>query len=145
MAGLSARRREQHLGVDAVNAQSTPAEARADQRFVGGMRWRGSNATRPFAELRVEDEGVCLRLRSRVLRQVVGRWLPTTWILWSEIQEVRRIRGGMPLPGNAGLQFVRAGGDAGRLVFWCTNQTGDRVAELLSGRGVAVVDGGTVW
>jgi len=145
MACLSARRREQHLGVDAVNAQSTPRETHPEQRFVGGMRWRGSNATRPFAELRLEDGGVCLRLRSRVLRLVVGRWLPSTSIPWSEIQEVRRIRGGVPLPGNAGLQFMRAGGDTTRLVFWCAKQTRDRAAEALSGRGVAVVDGGTVW
>lgn len=120
------------------------AETRGEERFVGGMRWRGSNATLPFAELRLEGDGVCLRLRSRVLRKVVGRWLPSILIPWGEIQEVRRIRGLMPLLGNAGLQIMQAG-DAGRLVFWCTSKTQDRVAELLSGRGIAVVDGGTIW
>jgi hypothetical protein len=132
------------VGLDAMTAESA-VQGRRTRRFIGGMRWRGSNATWPFAELLLEDEGVCIRLRSPVLRRVIGRWFPSVAVPLGGLREVRRIRGGIPLPGNGGLEFVQVVEPSERLVFWCTKRVREEAAGLLSARGVVVVDGGKVW
>lgn len=127
-----------------MTAESAVQDRRV-HRFIGGMRWRGSNATWPFAELLLEDDGVCIQLRSPLLRQVIGRWFPRVAIQFSDLREVRRIRGGIRLPGNGGLEFIRQVEPGERLVFWCTKRVREEAAGLLSARGVVVVDGGKVW
>src|SRR5436190_5261501 len=67
-------------------------------RYIGGMRsplgrtlgW-GANATWPFAELRLEDGEVLVRLRSALLRRQLGRWFPTFRARVSETT-VERVR-----------------------------------------------------
>ena len=46
-------------------------------RFPGDRWWLGSNATWPLAELIVTDQRGVLRLRSSLLRRLLGRWFPT--------------------------------------------------------------------
>lgn len=87
-------------------------------RFVGGMRWRGSNASWPLAELLLEQGDVHIRLQSGVLRHGLGRWFPTAVMPCGDLQEVRRIRGGVPMQATvawrkeSSLSMVGRCGDA---------------------------------
>jgi hypothetical protein len=110
------------------------------------MRWRGSNATWPFAELVVDDDGLRLRLRARLLRTLLHRWLPTVQVRWPDVQDVRTIRGGFGrLPGNSGLEFVSSSLPPGRVVFWCTASGCDKLVAYLRERGIATTADGIVW
>jgi hypothetical protein len=89
--------------------------------FVGGMRWRSWNATRPLVRLRVSPDGVTASPRFDQLpftREVT--------LAWSEIRVVERVRGVIPFIGN-GIGFWS---DRGRLIFWASPEDSQKIADL---------------
>jgi hypothetical protein len=115
-------------------------------RFVGGMRWRGANASWPFAELVVSPNDVLVRLRSPWLRRLLGRWLPSVLVPWNEVEAVQTIRGGLPLPFNVGLRILGRGDQNRGVVFWCGSRTQCRqILDVFKGHRTPINDGGTVW
>ena len=116
------------------------------EHFVGGMRWRGANATWPFAVLTIDEQGVRVRLRSAILRRMLKRWVPDAVLRWTQIGRVERVRGAVPLPGNEGLRFViEAQDDSDRLVFWCAGRRRERAVTALRTHGAVITEDGTVW
>jgi hypothetical protein len=113
--------------------------------FIGGIRYGGSNASRPLAELVVHDQGVTIGLRWRFLSKLLGRWLPTLTVHWDDIDTVYSIRGAILLRDNVGIRFIRRGSDQRRFVFWCTRADRTALIEILTNVGVNVIDGGVVW
>src|SRR5438046_2457708 len=121
-------------------------DANRTPRFVGGMRWRGANATWPFAELVVSPNELLVRLRSPWLRRLLGPWFPGVSMPWNEIEAVQTVRGGLPLPLNLGLRILGRGDQGRHVVFWCGTRTQCRhILDVFSRHGTAILDGGIIW
>lgn len=115
-------------------------------RFVGGMRWRGSNGSWTFAELLVGHDVLVVRLRSPLLRRFLGHWLPSISMPWTEVRAVETVHGGLPLPFSHGLRIIGPTGGKRYVVFWCGSQTNCRqIVDALKQHNIDVTDNGTVW
>jgi hypothetical protein len=132
------------LDTGAVMGQLEPRHAPSG-RFVGGMRWRGSNASWPLAEMVVDRQGLTVQLRWRALRRLISKWLPSKRFLWGQIRAVERVRGAIPFPLNLGLTIVTEEPASHRLVFWCRSATRAKIVEIIESMGVPIGDAGRVW
>jgi hypothetical protein len=118
------------------------------QRFIGGLRtlyWpeqgrpllssMGSNATRPLAELIVDDECVYLRLRHRWMASLFGSQIPP---FESRIDGLRAgAFGRLPVTRGVLLEPATSPRDPSA-VFWCSRQRQRQVLELLRTRGAKI-------
>src|SRR5215211_1288327 len=118
-----------------------------EQRFVGGMRtylsrapkhplWSlGANASRPLAELVVDDEWIRLQLRYRPMRALVGGLIRPFEV---RVHGARADPFGRT-PATRGV-LVRGTGSDGEAtaIFWCSRERQRQVLDLLRQRGATV-------
>jgi hypothetical protein len=90
-----------------------------DSSYVGGLRWRGWNWTKPLATLTITDTGIVARTRFSFMKR-----LQTSWS-WAQDHRVQPVRGAIPIPSNVGVAFY----GPGRLVFWSSVGDRDRIIE----------------
>ena len=110
-------------------------------RFVGGMRYRGANATWPFAELLVEDDRACVRLRGALMRRLLAGWFTCFEVRLDESQ-AEPVSGKLPLPGNEGIRLSHLDGRDG-VIFWSFHPS--VVLDALIEGGAVEGAGASVW
>lgn len=122
---------------------SGPAGSRPSVTLIGGMRYRGSNASWPLAELAHQGSSLQIRLRYRWMRALLGVAFPTVTLELSDLERVDRLRGAV-FPGdwNLGLRFVPRG-EGRPVIFWCSRRKQDLIAGRLGEAGVPV--GNPTW
>jgi hypothetical protein len=112
-----------------MNDQTTGSARSTFER--GGLRWPGLNATKPFATLSVDEDGISVEPSGRTLA-FMG--VPPLQFRWEEVRRVWMVRGAIPFPDNVGVAFAVSR----RLIFWCSRDQSaaicDRVREHAPGR-----------
>jgi hypothetical protein len=97
--------------------------------IVGGVRWRGMNATWPLARLTISPAGLSIRPNANKFRglfRLLG--VPSMEVPWARVDRVEKARGFPAM--SFGLRFIIEGK---RLIWWCNSfETAERMLEEVS-------------
>jgi hypothetical protein len=106
--------------------------AEDEKRFIGGMHLRRAYATRPLAELIVDQSLIRVQIRYKWMRRFFLGRFPVVEIA---LEGARARPGAMMFSGGVDLDGV-AGGDYRSVFFSCNESTRQQLLDLLKRRGV---------